>query len=253
MTDKVATIVPWHHLNLIKNDVYFMALSYACDAPGYMQFFREMTRQRKYVILDNSAVEMGNPESFESYITKAIYMKATEILMPDYFREKQKTLDAMKPALETMRQMEFTGRVMAVPQGETPSDFLNCVAQMIQYPIHTLGISRRYINMFGGTRTGICEMVHDRLLVEGTSSIKVHLLGCWSHPVQDIGTLLREQYIQGIDGSLPSVFALHSQLLEEAAERPGPGIDIINDVYDRELLSRNIGAWQHLCWKGHRS
>src|SRR3989337_2874228 len=93
---KIATIVPLAHLNEIKDDDYFMALSYAISNSEYAGFFNERAGEGKHVILDNSAVELGEPEDFKGYLEKAMAIHASEIMLPDVFRDPEATLRRAK-------------------------------------------------------------------------------------------------------------------------------------------------------------
>lgn len=248
MLHKVASIVPLAHLELTRDDDYFMALSYACSDPRYVEFFRARAKEGKHVILDNSAVEKSEPEDLESYLTKAVDMNASEILSPDYFRNSSKTFLAIGPTFVMANRFDYQGKIMVVPQGQDIDYFMNFVRAAAQdYPIHTIGISRRYTEMFSGRRSVAVGMVRKVLLDVDRADVNIHLLGCWDHPRHDIGDSLANPYVNGIDGSLPSIFAKYDKLLEENADRPGPVIDILKDQYDEDFLTFNLSAFRRLC------
>lgn len=249
MYSKVASIVPVAHLDLTKDDDYFMALSYACSDRRYVDFFRARADAGKHVILDNSAVEKSGPEDLETYLEKAVDMNASEILSPDYFRDSAKTFHAIGDTFIMANRFDYQGKIMVVPQGDNPSYFIDFIRTAVKdYPIHTIGISRRYTDMFDGHRSIAVGMARDALLEVGREDVNIHLLGCWDHPKRDIGNCLAHSYVSGIDGSLPSVFAKHGRLLEENYDRPGPVIDILTDRYDEGFLKFNLAAWKRLCW-----
>lgn len=247
--NKVASIVPLAHLDLIEEDRYFMALSYACSSPEYVSFFRRKRSEGAYVILDNSVVEKGEPERIHPYISKAIEMDASEVLMPDYLNDPQRTLDALGDGLMIANRMGYTGSVMAVPQGRDQRGYMRCVKAMLEFPINTIGISRRYTEMFEGTRKQVTLDVIDTIVMAGRRDVKVHLLGCWDHPRRDFGALLSNPRVRGIDGSLPSILAREGIMLEDSTDRPETGpIDILTDHYNPAMLEYNLMAWRRLAY-----
>jgi len=201
----------------------------------------------KYVVLDNSTVELGAPEDLRTYVQKALAMDATAILMPDWLYEYEKTMSALVEGLPKVRAWGYKRNVMAVPQGKSVTEFMGCAAKMLEHDIQILGLSRRYTEMFGGNRTDIVKHISLLIRTSRRPWVRIHLLGCWDHPQRDIGDSLWWPMVLGIDGSLPSIFAKYSQLLEENADRPGPVIDIVNDVYDEEILKYNLLAFRRLC------
>jgi len=244
---KIATIVPKAHLDLIMNDEYLMALTHAADDPLYLEFFADRVAEGKYVILDNSTVELGEPEDFETYISKAKLMGASEIVLPDWFQDADRTLAYIKPGIETAQRLGYKGRYMAVPQGLTHSEWIHNASEMLVYPIDTVGISCRYTGMFQGSRALAVGFVEHLLQKRGRTEVNVHLLGCWTNPLSDVAISLPSRIIAGVDSSYPSVFAKYNLLLTPNTKRPSGGIDIVNDVYDEAILATNIATWQRLC------
>ena len=244
---KIATIVPKAHLDLVKGDSYLMALTHAADDPLYLEFFADRVAEGKYVILDNSTVELGEPEDFETYISKAIRMGASEIVLPDWFQDAHRTLAYVYSGLKAARELGYMGRFMAAPQGVNHSEWIHNASQMLDHPIDTIGISCRYTGMFQGSRAIAVGFVEHLLQKHSRSEVNVHLLGCWSDPLSDVAPILPSRVIAGVDSSFPSVFAKYNLPLTPNTERPPGGIDIVNDVYDSSLLEANIATWQKLC------
>lgn len=244
---KIATIVPKAHLDLVRNDDYFMALTHAADDPMYLEFFAERVLDGKYVILDNSAVELGEPEEMETYVSKAVLMGASEIVLPDWFQDADRTLSCVQPGLTVARHLGYKGRYMVVPQGLTHSEWIHNTNEMLTYPIDTIGISCRYTGMFQGSRSIAVGFVEHLIQNSGRSNVNVHLLGCWANPMVDVATILPSRIIAGVDSSYPSVFAKYNLPLAPNTDRPSGGIDVVNDVYDQSLLEANIAIWQQMC------
>jgi hypothetical protein len=251
MRSKVATIVPVAHLELTKDDEYFMALSHVASASKvYVEFFKAMSDQGKYVILDNSAVEMGNPEPFIDYFAKAREMHASAIMLPDIFRDARATYMEAVSALAKIEDKELGDmHIIIIPQGKDTKEWMdnarglyNLVNKKGIMPI--VGISARYTGFFGGNRaTGI-------LLTTGVCpGARIHLLGCYADPRVEAWPLLGLQIVQSMDSSYPSVYAKHSLELDanNMVSRPSRDIDFIHDIYDSALLARNIKVWKAAC------
>jgi len=245
--DKVATSVPMAHLDLTREHRYFMALTHAAEDPGYMRFFRERSQQGGYVILDNSTVELGQPEEITTYVAKAIQMEADEILLPDWLHEKDRTLREVDYGIHEALERGYQGEFMAVPQGRTQQEWLQCAREMLDYPIHTLGISRRYRPMFGTSRLFSVIALRNACMERNRPDVKIHLLGCAGQPETDVAPCLQLPYVQGVDSSLPCLFAKVNRLLEKGAERPLVSVDFFEDKYEVGVLKRNIEAWLALC------
>jgi hypothetical protein len=227
-----------------------MALSYAYDNK-YAEFFQHQTRQGKFVILDNSAIELGEPEPFVDYLSKAGLMQASEIMLPDHFERPQQTLTTAMGILETygdvIRKSGFS--VMVIPQGRYPKQwFLNMreLSNLCDYWLGrkpTIGISYRYNDMFGGRRD-----VPARQAVE--TGHNVHLLGCKEDPRSHIAPLLSQPGIRGVDSSYPSIYAAHGLQLNPddfGRSRPPRNVNFLQDIYEDSLLKYNIDAWRKAC------
>lgn len=256
---KVATIVPLHHLELLNDDEYFLALSHAAENSMYLRFFREWAEQGKYIILDNSAVELEEPEPFGHYLEKALSMGASEILLPDHFRNPERTLDAAWAAMAALENTGYTGRIMVVPQGKTVFEWLRNAVELLDVrsvddthglrTVTTVGISCRYTDMFDGNRTNAFTLLKDHF-TKFTGRFRVHFLGCYADPREEIAPIIYNPSVQGVDSSYPSVYAQHNIVLNQQAftmPRPARHIDFLQHTYDPLLLAYNVDMWRDAC------
>jgi hypothetical protein len=260
---KVATIVPIAHLDEIKNDDYFMALSYAVDNAEYAKFFRDRSEEGKYVILDNSAVELGEPEPFETYLDKAMEIKASEIMLPDIFQDGPSTLvEACRCAKLLKPCHKFD--LMVIPQVHDHDEWVDHSKSITSWLDNaksltrsilpftrwlksnlTIGISARYTDMFGNNRS-------KALLMMPVFDLNVHFLGCYADPTYEIRPNINYSFIRGVDSSYPSVYAKNSMALTPevmSMPRPMTKIDLINDRYEPTLIHDNVRAWRDACLK----
>lgn len=266
---KVATIVPLNHLETIKDDEYFMALSHAADNDDYLNFFAERSAESKCVILDNSAVELGHPEPFSSYFDKAYRMKASVIMLPDHFQDRQATYNAavecMFKLAQTLVTEEYNPSIMCIPQGKSFFEWMQSVEDLINLEItmpkkiderpgvvkrvlvpDLVGISCRYTDMFEGSRVPAIDMLTRYL----RNYQKIHLLGAYANPLEEIQTALKYHKVVGVDSSYPCVYTSHGQALRVehfSHERPSRDIDFLEDRYDEGLLKHNMKVWWNAC------
>ena len=246
---KIATIVPLAHLDLIKDDDYFMALSYAIDNKDYAGFFAERAGEGKHVILDNSAVELGEPENFVTYLDKAQSIHASEIMLPDIFQDAEETIHEASKSLPKIKS-KYHFDLMIIPQGKTLNEWMACKDELenlalpyckwMETELH-VGVSARYTDLFGGSRMRVIDFA---------DSTQIHFLGCYANPIEEIQPILDLWMVCGIDSSYPSVFAKNGLILSAesiAMPRPMTKLDLLNDVYNSDLLRSNIRMWRSAC------
>ena len=258
MHPKIATIVPLKHLNTIVNDEYFMALSHAAGNDGYLNFFRERVEEGKYVILDNSAIEIGEPEAFETYLEKARLMKASEVMLPDFFQESGRTLQEAERCMKLLAKTNFCCNIMVIPQGKTVLEwFANAKALLSIRVLNqdfrsgfweatTVGISARYTKMFGGNRLDMLWLLSTIL----PNFQKVHFLGQYIDPRFEARLALEYPVVRVVDSSFPCVYTRHGIKISPEflnGPRPTREIDFLEDEYDTELLQGNMDMWWNAC------
>ena len=166
-------------------------------------------------------------------------MEATEIILPDWFQNSQRTIDAAEVTADELSRVRYPGRIMFSPQGHDVSEWIACLQSILylEIGVTTVGISMRYNEMFGNRRDMIAAVI-----LGMDPSLAVHLLG-WGNSGTDA---LHLPYVQGIDSSRPSLLAKFGRKFADEA-RPESKIDILSDVYDARLLAKNISSWKTLC------
>lgn len=250
-SSKIATIVPVAHLSSLISDKYVMALSYPAHSANYIAFFRNLAKQGAFVMLDNSAVEMGQPEPIDSYVAKAIAMKASEIVLPDYFQDANRTLEASKACIELARDLGYAGQFMGVPQGATAAEWLRSAFEMLQLGVHCLGVSRRYVpSLFPEGRAKAVEILTLLFQLENDNKTRVHLLGCLNSPTEEgISHLLQLYVVRGVDSSVAALATKNGMRYTGSFQRTAEmgQVDISTDIYDYALWKRNLEAWRRLC------
>ncbi|KKM76097.1 hypothetical protein LCGC14_1383600 [marine sediment metagenome] len=247
ITDKIATIVPTAHLPEIAHHTRFMALVHLLQDSTYFDFYKARVDEGRYVILDNSTVELGEPWPMDSYLEEALRLGASEILLPDWLHNRSRTMNAAAEGLVLIRKSRYRGSVMGVPQGSTQREWAECLKDMLTLGICSIGISRRYLDMFGVSRYFAC-VIADNIALDKDAYLRVHLLGSGFRPEIDVAPCLRLPYVVGVDSAMPSYYTKLGEELHVGSEAPeNRVINFVSDCYDRDLLSRNIASWVELC------
>ncbi len=247
--DKIATIVPIAHLPMIAEHNRFMALVHLLDDHLYNAFYKARVDEGKWVILDNSTVELGEPYPMEKYIPAAIRLGASEILLPDWLFDKDRTLEEADAGIDLARTVGYEGRLMGVPQGATQEEWLDCLRQMLRMDIASIGISRRYWpEKFGMSRLMACYAVREVAYEEGYGSmLGIHLLGAGLPAEMEVAPCLRLEWVIGVDSAMPSYFSKAGQFLGNNAVRPKVQRDLREDSYPISLMQENVDKWRELC------
>lgn len=237
----VATIVPKAHLNELKHDKYFMCLSMAARDTEYFNFFARRAAEGRFVIMDNSAVELGYPQPFPEYYELAERMGVSEIMLPDIFQDAEATITAAEDALAWLRTVSphWAGHIMGIPQGKTQLEWMQCAANLKKFrEITTIGISYRYDELWNGRENATYLFGND---------VFIHYLGCKADPLIDVFPVLRAGRVRSVDSAGPSIYAKHGMEWNPNVPRPKRDVDFLTDNYDTELLKRNIGRYIARC------
>ncbi len=246
--DKIATIVPIHHLSAIKGHERFMALVHLLNNQEYLEFYEAQVDIGKWVILDNSTVELGEPFPMEEYLASAMRLNASEILLPDWLYDRKQTLEAAEIGLKLVKASGYGGQIMGVPQGATQEEWVDCLRQMLRMGITSIGLSRRYLtNKFGMSRLLACYTVLTVALQEDYEDTTVHLLGAGLPAEMEVAPCLRLPWVSGVDSAMPSYFSKAGIQIPNNAHRPPHQRDLLNDEYSISLLAANVEIWRGLC------
>ena len=247
----VASIVPIEHLSLLEHDEYHMALVHMCGDPTYYQFYKDQVKAGKYVILDNSTVELGEPMDPDVYLVDAMRMGASEVLYPDWLYEADHSIEAGKDFIKRAKKWGYKGKFMGAPQGKTEDEWLECAIRMLEWPETTcLGVSRRYEKFWSQGRLAAVQGLYQVMeSMKRENDVTVHLLGCWEMPEWDVFPSMRLPYVRGVDSGLPSHFSANGIVMTEGARRQEGKIDF-HHQYREALIRENLYRWRMLCRKG---
>lgn len=245
---KVATILPVSLLNLTCMDDYHMCLAHLVQPSQsiYGDFYRKIGADKdKYLILDNGVIE-GDKRPIEEIVKKALWLRADEIILPDVLFDADRTLDEGLKALHYVKD-NFPLKVMAVPQGKTLQEWLECAMYMLAWDIDCLGIPKSLISI--GGRDARLEVLKD--LGKRTRGLDIHLLGCYKTPLEITMIASAESSglipkIRGVDSAIAYIYTKAGIQIDED-DRPDITFSFTEDVsaIDKALLYKNITMWQN--------
>lgn len=158
-------IAPVSHLHLttLGNGIH-MALSHLVhQSDDYAKFYQRMVSKKEYVILDNSAFEMekqGKGLDPEPVLKASKIIGAHEVIATDVLLNGQATVDSTRNFIkeylkffgEEIRLNKPRPKIMAVPQGNTVDEWIDCYVRLLHMQhVQVLGFSKISVPIsFGG-------------------------------------------------------------------------------------------------------
>jgi hypothetical protein len=248
---KLATILPTKFLSYTKEDDYHMALAHLVGKDAeYTEFYKKVAADGAYVILDNGVIE-GDQQDIATICERAKSIGASEIILPDVFKNMGETLDASFEALQFVRKFYPELKIMAVPQGLTVAEWVECAEEMLTWEIDAIGVPKVLVHLDGrDARLHAIASITKTLKVLRAKGkeVAVHLLGCWTTPLEltiiemaaRSGTIYP---VRGCDSSLPYVYTIKGLKIDED-DRPNMAMDFEHLDIDEELLAENIKLWK---------
>jgi len=241
---KIAQIVPVLHLEQIENNHYHMCLAHLVGDKRYAEFYRRMSNEGKFVLMDNGAAEGAQlpvHELLKMYET----IKPTEIVLPDTLNDCVDTLRKTLAFVHEHKSLPY--RFMGVPQGKDFDEWCACVEVMLREPrINTIGISK-FLNIATGEdeiRFHACAYIAKVASELGRRDIEVHLLGCDEGPymvgqIQELFPLVR-----GCDSAFAFIATQANVEITEETERPKGEIDFIEGTVPYDELAKRLKQFE---------
>lgn len=242
---KIAVILPTAFQWLEEQNDYHMALAHLIGDEGYDSFFQIQSDRGNHVIMDNGVVETGEPMPVDLLIERATRIHAKEVILPDHLHRSLRTyLDSWR-AIQPLQEAGFD--VMAVPQGGSPSEWRDCVLEMIDWPVDCIGISRFVLKNFL-SRNEALECVPELL----ESRMPIHILGCPEPPNQvHHWDRLYADRIRGIDSGAVTFFSQAGVIMtgHNISVRPQGELQLIEKPQYAEtgVWERNYVYWRGQC------
>lgn len=172
---KIAQIVPLKFLELTKNNQYHMCLAHlVLKSDEYRDFYRRMSDEGKYVLVDNGAAE-GEKMDYDDLMRVYELINPTEIILPDVLFDMTETISRTTDFVKNYDLDKY--KKMIVPQGIDLNQWIDCCFEMLGIVnADTIGIPKWLGSKSETARAKICAML---------SSVpqEVHLLGCSEGPI----------------------------------------------------------------------
>ena len=232
---KTAIIAPIQLLSTysspeIPGEGYHLLLSNLFGSPMYVQYYTDRKTDGDYIILDNSAHELGHGENLSEMLKKIDRVGPNEVVVPDRLFFGDDTVRNAETFIPNFRRHFGTGiKLMGVPQGRTPGEWEACARDLLALGVDTIGISKDY-EVWGG---GLVTRLHAIRVYAQTFGLKVpvHMLG-WGRELQQISEFGDYQigfgdehtgaWIRGMDSAKPLVYAAAGIALSMSLSMPVP-------------------------------
>lgn len=221
---KIAEIVPLQCIELTANNQYHMCLAQVADqSDAYAYFFKRMSQEGKYVLLDNGAAEGDHVD--EKTMEKILeYVQPSEIVLPDTLKDAKKTISDSSAYFRkycTRRNI----KMMVVPQGKTFSEWCDCAkALMNEIRVTTVGVPKHLpiTAKDPWARVKACSFLKNY-------DVEVHLLGCNENPVVIDMCRRTNNKVRGCDSAFAYLASLEGcNSIDLFTKRPKSKIDFID-------------------------
>ncbi len=219
----------------------------------YTDYYRQRSNDGHFILLDNSAHELGDSIRTDLLIETARRVNASEIALPDRVFFGDDTLRTSQAAIQTYRRELPKTSVMGIPQGRVAREFYDCFEGLCDLGIDTIGLSKDYEVWPGGLLGIVLEMRRRR-----GAEIPIHLLG-WGRELYQLYLLGKQKEVLNIrscDSAKPIVYAAAGIQLPlepthdvpEYPRRPGNFFQLSQKDLDKSIVSHNIDAFK--IWAG---
>lgn len=210
----------------------------------YRDYFRSLTERGEFVILDNSAFELGEAVGDKYIVEAAAQIHPSEIVLPDILHDGPKTIERVTSFISKhATAFGNTTRFMAVPHGENVQEYIECYAKLSAVPeVGTLGIGAIY-----STQNSADKKISGRQLIikeiidKGVMSNKAHhLLGLGNSGNLELEAIKEYGVIRSCDSSAAYVQAVNNIVLKsgDAYKKIKQKIDF-SDPYS-EIVKRDL-------------
>lgn len=230
---KLASIVPVPNIERIDEHSVAMYLTHL--APYYKKHTKNC-----YRILDNSLIELGDAASFADVLSAAQVLGVNEIILPDVFRDGEKTFDIVSKICMDIREGKIqkpTYNLMAVCQGSSEKEFAECFDKLLSLPeIHCIGIPKVTTTFTLNGRPGLEHLWQ-------SCEKDIHLLGVWEN-LRELPMYKHPEKIRSVDTCIPALLSKTTACAW--SERPPKTIDLMVDRINEDnyaSIMRTLGSW----------
>lgn len=235
-------ILPKNNVSLSHqvNPERLMVLTHLVESDeAYRKYHKKISKDR-YLILDNSLIELGEAAGIEKVIGAAEKIGAHEIILPDVFQNCDATLVAVDEALHWLesRGLEKQYKLQAVCQGREREEVEYCFTRLSENEaISVIGIPKVLAKTVPGGRLAFEDMwLH--------CEKEIHLLGLW-YTFQELRQYKHPEYIRSCDTCLGAFFSLYQMHLYSSIRPDGWTIDLQNDYLRPAQFGLSIMELMH--------
>lgn len=226
---KVAQIVPLKFLTMTSDNMYHMCLAHlVLKSEEYALFYRRMSEEGKYVLMDNGAAEKEKL-SQEDLLRAYSLVKPTEIILPDVLFDKDQTLTRTSDFIRSNYKRLEPYKKMIVPQGKDEMEWQDCLWSMIYESFYYDDIDSIGIPKWLGVKDKVARIsICNRLL---DIDKEIHLLGCNEGPAVLGFCRAANPNVRGCDSAFAYLCAKYgNSVITEKTTRPPVEIDFLKDT-----------------------
>lgn len=251
---KIAHIVPVSCLEKTANNQYHMCLAHLVkQSKEYASFYRRMSDEGKFVLLDNGAAE-GEQPSIQELIECCEIVRPREVVLPDTLLDTNDTLAKGVAALNDINRY-YGGNTpfafMAVPQGKNLLAWIECMEEMMRWPrVACIGVPKVLYNVTGNKWAryqAVCA-IHNHLATYNRGYKEVHLLGC-SEGTEVVRKIFDDfKIVRGCDSAFVYLMSQANYTGKGDIERPEGEIDFLGGCdydsleYNMDYFNRMVGV-----------
>lgn len=245
--------MPLKFLELTKDNQYHMCLAHlVLQSDEYASFYRRMSNEGKYVLVDNGAAE-SQKMTYDDLMRVYEKINPTEIVLPDVLFNMDGTIARTSEFLEEYGGDLSKYKKMIVPQGTTEVQWLKCLREMLEIgEFDTIGVPK-----WLGARS---ETARVKISLElSDSNVEVHLLGCSENPIIVQCCRAVNPNVRGCDSAFAYICAKAGYNgIDAYTTRPRASINFLEDTEegnlrllmdDFEILSGVLNNFKDKSWR----
>lgn len=240
---RLAHILPSAYLSHLQTELkpFHLVLAHqVLKDDHYRAFYTQRRQAGDYILLDNSAFELGEAIDDDSLLQAIDMLQPHEVVLPDALGDATKTYERVLAFLARHRSLLARGvRFMAVPHGRDLNDYMANYRLLDSLSgVHTLGIGTIYNKRLEtaiqpGRRRIFAALQHAGVL----SNKAHHLLGLGDSGHLELQVLKRYSQIRSCDSSAAYMQARHGQALQHRSPYNKVADKInLHDTFQTSLL-----------------
>ena len=228
-----------------RGNIVFSLAHHILANKEYMRYYRDCN---KYLIMDNSAAELGKSIGLQDVLNAARMVNADELWLPDKLYDKKETLKLTKAFIKLLdNKDEFV--LVGLSQGKNLKEWLSCYKEMLKMPeIDVMAISKYSVECFKEITKSedfaICRMacidyLHKHKLVKK----KLHIAGANERITQEISYYKKYPMVRSIDSNIMFKLGCLGIKIDECEVEPEERLN--HDIKDltasqKKLIEYNI-------------